>query len=81
MQQLRLDRRAVLLYYSDPIEVLAAYLEAEPHDAVLLTFNPEAPPFSRTVSRELLLHLPPGANPFAVVTSPLAHHLAPIKVA
>ena len=25
---------------SNPIEVLAAYLEAEPHDAVLLTFNP-----------------------------------------
>jgi len=25
---------------NNPIEVLAAYLEAEPHDAVLLTFNP-----------------------------------------
>jgi hypothetical protein len=25
---------------TDPIETLAAYLEAEPHDAVLLTFNP-----------------------------------------
>ena len=25
---------------SNPIELLAAYLEAEPHDAVLLTFNP-----------------------------------------
>ena len=24
----------------NPIETLAAYLEAEPHDAVLLTFNP-----------------------------------------
>ena len=71
LQQGGLDRRAVLLHYTDPfllqvaplrglrqwqgprllacgdlhhgnspIETLAAYLEAEPHDAVLLTFNP-----------------------------------------
>jgi len=90
LQQRGLDRRAVLLHYSDPfllrsaplrglrqwpgprllvcgdlhhgnnpIEVLAAYLEAEPHDAVLLTFNPALVAEVRKRLRVPVRSLPP----------------------
>ena len=44
---------------SNPIEVLAAYLEAEPHDAVLLTFNPSLVTEVRKRVRVLVRSLPP----------------------
>jgi len=90
LQQRGLDRRAVLLHYTDPfllrsaplrglrhwpgprllacgdlhhgnnpIEVLAAYLEAEPHDAVLLTFNPALVAELRQRLRVPVRSLPP----------------------
>jgi len=90
LQQRGIDRRAVLLHYSDPfllrsaplrglrqwpgprllacgdlhhgsnpIEVLAAYLEAEPHDAVLLTFNPALVTEVRKRLRVPVRSLPP----------------------
>jgi len=41
---------------SSPIETLAAYLEAEPHDAVLLTFNPALVPQVRQRLRVPVKH-------------------------
>jgi hypothetical protein len=42
-----------------PLDVLAAYLEAEPHDAVLLTFNPSLVPAVRQRLRVPVRSLPP----------------------
>ena len=44
---------------SNPIELLAAYLEAEPHDAVLLTFNPALVAEVRKRLRVPVRSLPP----------------------
>ena len=44
---------------SSPIETLAAYLEAEPHDAVLLTFNPALVAQVRKRLRVPVRSLPP----------------------
>ena len=44
---------------SNPIELLAAYLEAEPHDAVLLTFNPALVAELRKRLRVPVRSLPP----------------------
>ena len=45
---------------SNPIETLAAYLEAEPHDAVLLTFNPALEAKVRQRLRVPVRSLPPS---------------------
>ena len=45
---------------SNPIEVLAAYLDAEPHDAVLLTFNPALEDQVRQRLRVPVRSLPPS---------------------
>ena len=44
---------------NSPIETLAAYLEAEPHDAVLLTFNPALVAEVRKRLRVPVRSLPP----------------------
>ena len=67
-----------LHHSNSPIETLAAYLEAEPHDAVLLTFNPALVAEVRKRLRVPVRSLPPTffCYPSAVrVERPLLHLL------
>jgi len=52
---------------SNPIDVLAAYLDAEPHDAVLLTFNPALVHSVQEQLRVPVRSLPPAFFRYPVV--------------